>query len=99
MVIQRCTKTFDQNGDIVALDDSTANQILDEVVSRNYCSNGLRCIAIAYKDQNQHGFEQMARECKGFQDENDKEALERDLTLIGVFALQDDLRPKIQNSV
>ena len=41
----------------------------------------------------------MARECKGFQDENDKEALERDLTLIGVFALQDDLRPKIQNSV
>lgn len=41
----------------------------------------------------------MQRECNNFHDENDKEALERDLTFVSVFALHDELRPTVDKAI
>lgn len=48
---------------------------------------------------NIHAYEQMQRECNNFHDENDKDALERDLTFISVFALHDELRSTVDKAI
>jgi Ca2+-transporting ATPase len=59
----------------------------------------LRALAFAYKDMSIDEFNELKEKCNDFVDESDREVLEQNLVLVGVFALQDDLRDKVLRSV
>lgn len=56
-------------------------------------------MAFAYKDIPADDFENMKADNKNFQTEADREALENQLTFVGVFALEDPLRDKVLRSI
>lgn len=54
---------------------------------------------ITYKDMSMNEFNTLKAENNDFEKETDREILEKDLTAIGVFGLQDPLRPTIKDSI
>jgi len=54
---------------------------------------------IAYGDISVEEYERLKAANNGFKSEVDREVLERDLTIVGIFALQDPLRGEIVDSV
>ena len=72
---------------------------MDDILQQKFTTQGFRAIAFAYKDLSIEDFEQQKEQYNNFQNEADREILENQLTFIGVFALQDDLREKVLRSV
>jgi len=72
---------------------------MDEIISKEFTTQGYRAIAFAYKDMNYEDYQNLKQEYNNFQEEQDREALENQLTFVGVFALQDELRDKVLRSV
>jgi magnesium-transporting ATPase (P-type) len=66
---------------------------------KKFTSQGLRVLAFAFKDIPFEDFERLKYQYNHFQNENDREALETNLTFIGLFALQDEIRDKVARSV
>lgn len=54
---------------------------------------------VAYTDMSIHEYEALKADSNNFTTEKDREVLESGLTVVGIFALQDPLRPEIVDSV
>lgn len=64
-----------------------------------FANKAFRTILITYRDLSEEEFEQIKSENNNFDKESDREVLETNLTAIGIFGLQDPLRPGIIESI
>jgi Ca2+ transporting ATPase len=73
-------------------------EILERTV-KLFASKAFRTILVAYRDMSLAEFESIKEQHNGFEKEADREVLEEGLTAVGIFGLQDPLRPGIIESI
>lgn len=66
---------------------------------RVFAEEAYRTILVCYRDMTYQQYEELKYNNGGFEKETDKEILERDLTAIGIFGIQDPLRETIVPSI
>lgn len=69
------------------------------MVTDTFAKRAYRTLLIAYSEISKDEYERQERANNNFAKEEDREVLERNLTVVGVFALQDPLREEIVASV
>jgi Ca2+ transporting ATPase len=85
IVLQKCTKILNQNGEIILLTKNDYNHLLNNIIEPMAC-DGLRTICIAYKD-----FHSIPN------DWNDETNIFEDLTCICICGIEDPVRPEVKN--
>jgi Ca2+ transporting ATPase len=99
IVMEYCQSYFDKDGNKADLTNSKKEYIVNEIVTNTFAKKAYRTILIAYTDVPMDQYESMKSQNNDFATEKDREVLEADLTIIGIFALQDPLRDEIIESV
>jgi P-type E1-E2 ATPase len=73
--------------------------VLTSVVGQ-YAQKGLRCLSFGYKDLSIELYEQYYNGNNNFATDKDREQVFfRGLTLIGVFAMEDKIRPEVKEAI
>ena len=85
------------NGQPSELNDDKRDQVLN--VISGFAQKALRTVAIAYRDYPINEFNAMKAEANNFNDVDDYEILESDLTLITIFGIRDALRPGVKEAI
>lgn len=70
----------------------------DEIIG-NFAKNGLRTFAYAYKDIDSDHWEDLQANNNNFIEEKDRYIVERDLTFVAGFGIQDDLREGVAMAI
>lgn len=99
MVMQKCDKIILDDGTATELTDDKRDDILKTRVIKNFADKCLRTILIAYADYTEAEWENFKEQNGGFETLEQQEQVEQGLTVIGIFALQDPLRPGISKTV
>jgi magnesium-transporting ATPase (P-type) len=110
ILIQKCARTFTAEGAIDALDESEKDAIIDQFLNKDWTNysigpdgqgsgNAYRSILYAYTDVPKADFEGNRQATNDFASEEDKSLIESDLTLVGIFALDNPLREKVARAV
>jgi Ca2+ transporting ATPase len=68
-------------------------------MNKKYTREGYRAIAFAYKDIPLDDFIEMKNDSNNFESQQDRLLFEQDLVFVGLFALKNDLRKKVFESV
>lgn len=85
------------NGDDAGTSDSYMG-IFERTVKK-FANQAYRTILVTFRDMSLEEFEGLKSSNNDFQDVEDRACLETDLTAIGIFGLQDPLRPSIVKSI
>jgi Ca2+ transporting ATPase len=72
---------------------------MKEIVAETFAKKAYRTLLIAHADYTVDEYNRLKNANNGFSTEADREALEQNLVLIGIYALQDPLRDEIIPSV
>jgi len=99
LIVSKCVRTYDIAGKKAPMTDEQMNYIMSDIIQKKFTTQGYRVLAFAYKDMPFDEFNAMKERNNDFVSENDRIELERDLTFVGAFALQDDLRDNVNRSV
>jgi P-type Ca2+ transporter type 2B len=99
IVMKYCDKILDSNGQASQLSESKKEEIMNEVVAQNYAKKAYRTILIAYDEISLEDYKRIKHENNNFAKEEDREVLEKGMTVIGILALMDPLRDEIVKSV
>jgi len=78
--------------------DGTQRGLLMNTVKK-FAMKSYRTLLVTYKDMSMAEYEELKAENNDFEKESDKECLEQGLTAVGIFGLQDPLRPGIVESI
>ena len=65
-IVNKCTKTLGHDGRPAIMNEQEYNYIMNDIIYQNFTTKGLRVIALAYKDINSMGFQQLKKECNNF---------------------------------
>jgi magnesium-transporting ATPase (P-type) len=76
LIIGKCTKTFDVNGQRINFTDEEQNYIYTSVIYENFTSKGYRTLAFAYKDMTLDEFNDQRANSNNFENDSDRESLE-----------------------
>ena len=87
IVIEHCTSYIDQEGHTVALSAEKREQIIGQVVSNTFAKRAYRTLMIASADLTMEEYERLRLDNNLFKSEADREVLERNLTIVGIYAL------------
>lgn len=90
---------FDKKGQVVYIDEAKKNDIMKKIVAESFAVKAYRTLLIAYADYTEEELKRIQQANNNFEKEADREALEKNLTLIGIYALQDPLRDEVVRSV
>lgn len=74
------------------------NSIVNDVVN-GFAKKAMRTLLVAYKDYSIAEYEKLKAQNGNFENENDREVLEVDLTAVAIFALEDPLRPEVVGAI
>jgi magnesium-transporting ATPase (P-type) len=85
------------DGEIQGATDS--HRAIFERTIKKFADQAYRTLLITYKDMSMNDFNNIKAANNDFEKENDREVLEAGLVAIGVFGLQDPLRPTIVDSI
>ena len=89
-----------ENGQVAHLSDQKKNEICSDIINNLFAKQAFRNLLIAYKDLTEKEFYDLKNANSQFASEEDREVLEKNgLVLIGIYGLQDPLRPEIKDSV
>lgn len=99
IIVSKCQRTYHIDGKVIPLDDTQTNYILNDILIQKFTTAGYRTLAFAYKDLPVEDYENLRDTYNNFVNEEDRNVLEKDLTFIGLFALHDPLRDKVNRSV
>ena len=99
IVLQYVNKMFDRNGQVVFIDEAKKEEIRKKIVAETFAVKAYRTLLIAYADYTEEEYQRLKAQHNGFEKEADRESLEKNLTLIGIYALQDPLRDEVVRSV
>ncbi len=94
-----CTQWIDEQGQTQELTDDKRKFIVDDIVVQTFAKRAFRTIMLAYGDISKQDYETLKSANNNFKSESDREVLENNLTIIGIYALQDPLRDEIVDSV
>ena len=72
----------------------THKQIIEKTI-KMFANSAYRTILCTYRDMSMDLFNQLKRQNNNFATDKDREVLENDLVAIGMFGLEDPLRPRI----
>ena len=70
-----------------------------QIIKETFAAQAYRTLLVAFADLPLREYEDLKASNNEFKHEKDREVLEASLTVVGVFALQDPLRPEIVASV
>lgn len=112
MLFPLCTGVIDGNGDVQGVSDQcdapqevdgiegddTYMGILEKSV-KLFASKAFRTILVTYRDMSMDEYESIKAANNDFEKEENREILEQDLVAVGIFGLQDPLRPGIRESI
>ena len=98
ILLPLCETQLSAKGETVSMEEADKNKIENEVV-RNFAAKCYRTILVAYKDFTAQEWEDLRVKNSDFKSTDDRASVEVDLTMIGVFGLQDPLRPGIPDAV
>ena len=99
-MIFNCNSTFDENGDVITLEDEQRNQIIEHTIGEEFAKNGFRCLGFSFRDFTIEEFSNLKVQNNNFATDSDREALTRGgLRLISIFALEDTLRKEARSTV
>lgn len=99
MVMKHCSSIILEDGESHELTEDKKDAILGTEVIKVFADKCRRTILCAYRDFSESEWESFKEENNGLATEADQEAMETELTLISIFALQDPLRPKIAETM
>ena len=99
IVFTYVNKMFDRNGQVVFIDEAKKQEIMKKIVAETFAVKAYRTLLIAYADYTEEEYLRLKQQNNNFEKEGDREALEKNLTLIGIYALQDPLRDEVVRSV
>lgn len=89
MILAMCSTYYQIDGNIQCMDDAARRNF--EKIIQGMATSSLRCIAFAYKQARDGGFQY---------DEKDKRMLQEDgLTLLGIVGIKDPCRPGVKKAV
>jgi magnesium-transporting ATPase (P-type) len=77
------------------LSEDGKKKIMHEVVAENYAKKAYRTLLIAYTEISFEEYKNIKHQNNNFSKEEDREVLERNMTVIGIYALMDPLRDEI----
>jgi magnesium-transporting ATPase (P-type) len=98
-IMMNCDKTFGIDGRRLGLEEDQLQEILTNVMNEKYASKGLRVLAFAFKDIALEDFTDLKKESNNFASKVDRDILEKELTFVGLFALKNELRDKVKESI
>ena len=98
-VIQHCTKILSSDGETIELDESERQRVLNDEILEAFAKKGLRTILYAYKDMDSDHWEDLQAQNNNFAAESDRFIIERDLTFVAAFGLNDELREGVKESI
>jgi len=99
IIVSKCSRTYHVDGKVIPMEDSQTNYILNDILIQKFTTASYRTLAFAYKDITVEDFESLKSQYNDFVTEEDRNVLEKDLTFIGLFALHDPIREKVNRSV
>lgn len=110
ILLSKCSRTFNTEGGIDPLDEGEKEAIIEQFLNKEWVNysvgtdgkghgNAYRSILYAYQDIPKADFESRKAETHGFASEEDKAILENELTLVGIFALENPLREKVAHAI
>lgn len=99
IVLQYVTKMYDKDGKVVPLTEDKKKQITKQVIADTFAVKSYRTLLIAHGDYTYDEYLRLKDANNGFSSESEREVLEKGLTLIGIYALQDPLRDEVIQSV
>lgn len=73
--------------------------MVKEIVTNTFAKKAYRTLLIAYKELSYDQYLEISRTHNNFHAESDREVLENNLTIVGIYALYDPLRDEIIESV
>ncbi len=86
IVIKHCSKILN-NGSQDDLGEDKIDEILNDVVKDTFAPKAYRTLLVAYKDMSMDEFNELKEANNEFKKEKDREILETDLCVAGIFAL------------
>jgi magnesium-transporting ATPase (P-type) len=98
-IVNQCENQLDSNLDNIPLASHDIDRILDETVTEAIAKNGMKSIAIAYKDVDADEFQQLKSQNNNFESEETRGVLEEGLTLVAIAGLTDPLRKDIKKTI
>lgn len=98
-VIQYCTKILTADGEEREIDENEREQILQDEIIDAFAKKGLRTILYAYKDMDSDYWEELQAQNNNFANESDRYIIEKDLTFVAAFGINDDLREGVKESI
>ena len=87
IVLQYVSKMYDKSGKIVPIDQEQKDRIMKKVVAETFAVKSYRTLLIAYAEYKYDEYLRLKEANNGFAGEQDREVLEKGLTLIGIYAL------------
>lgn len=78
---------YDKTGKIVKIDEAQKEMIKRKIVGDTFAVKAYRTLLIAYADYTNDEYLRLKDAHNNFASEADRESLEKNLTLIGIFAL------------
>lgn len=99
IVLQYVNRMYDKSGNIIPIDNQTKEYLTRKIVADTFAVKAYRTLLIAHADYTYDEYLRLKDANNGFQHESDREALEQNLILIGIYALQDPLRDEVIPSV
>ena len=97
VVIEMCDHYHTVTG-VVDLEKSKKKEIVNETV-KEFAKKCYRTLLVAYLDIKAQAWESWKSNNNNFKEMHDKEAVENGLTMVGIFALMDPLRPGVTEAV
>ena len=98
-MIERCSRTLDKHGKTIELSKETSNDLINVSVVKQFANKCYRTLLVAYVDYDVSEWETLKRNNNNFEKETDRETVENNLVLVGIFGLMDPLRPGIKDAI
>lgn len=99
IVIEKCVSFIGQGGEITNMTPEKRDAIVYDEVVKKFAKKCYRTLLLAYADYTEAKWEEMKATYNNFETQQDKEAAEQGLILVGIVGLQDPLRPGIADAV
>ncbi len=98
IVIDLCDRYLGENGKEEDLDQEKKDEIISKIV-KTMAGKCYRTILVAHSDFSDGEWSRAKKSSNDFLTEEDRESVESGLCLVGIFGLQDPLRPGIREAV
>ena len=87
ILMDYCTQWIDEAGNKQELSEEKRKHIVNNIVTNEFAKKAYRTIMIAYSDISYEDYDKLKQANNAFKSEHDREVLENNLTIVGIYAL------------